>query len=76
LPPERRKEESVVAIHLTPDELSDALGMDRKDVIRLCHQEAVPILHGRIDKTLFMYSMKAAGQPLPEDAEALLSMTA
>lgn len=64
-----------MAIHLTPDELSDALGMDSKDIIRLCHQEAVPILNGRIDKTLFVYSMKAAGQALPDDAEVLLHMT-
>ena len=64
-----------MALHLTPDELSDALGLKSKDVIRMCQEESVPILHGRIDKTLFMYSMKAAGQPLPEDAEELLSMT-
>jgi hypothetical protein len=64
-----------MAIHLTPDELSNALGMDSKDIIRLCHQEAVPILNGRIDKTLFVYSMKAAGQALPDDAEVLLHMT-
>lgn len=64
-----------MAIHLTPDELSDALGIDSRDVIRMCQEEAVPILHGRIDKTLFMYSMKAAGRPLPEDAEELLSLT-
>ena len=65
-----------MAIHLTPDELSDALGMKSKDIIRMCQEEAVPILHGKIDKTLFMYTMKAAGQELPDDAEALLSMTA
>jgi hypothetical protein len=64
-----------MAIHLTPDELSNALGMDSKDIIRLCHEEAVPILNGRIDKTLFVYSMKAAGQALPDDAEVLLQMT-
>ncbi len=63
-----------MAIHMTPDELSDALGMNSKDVIRLCHEESVPILHGRVDKTLFMYSMKAAGHPLPQDAEELLSV--
>ena len=63
-----------MAIHLTPDELSSALGMESREVIRMCQEESVPILHGRIDKTLFMYSMKAAGQPLPEDAEELLSL--
>lgn len=64
-----------MAIHLTPDELSDALGITSKDVIRMCREESVPILHGRIDKTLFMYTMKASGQPLPDDAEALLSLS-
>ena len=32
-----------MAIHLTPDELSDALGMESRDIVRLCHEEAVPI---------------------------------
>jgi hypothetical protein len=27
--------------------------MDRKEVIRLCLEEHVPIYHGKIDKTLF-----------------------
>lgn len=63
-----------MAIHLTPEELSEALGLDRRDIVRMCHEEAVPILHGRIDKTLFVYSMKASGRPIPEDAEELLQM--
>ncbi len=29
----------------------------------------------KIDKTLFVYSMKASGRQLPEDAEVLLQMT-
>jgi hypothetical protein len=64
-----------MAIHLTPDELSDALGMESREIVRLCREEAVPILHGKIDKTLFIYSMKASGRKLPEDAEVLLQMT-
>ncbi len=64
-----------MAIHLTPDELSDALGMESREIIRLCQEEAVPILHGKIDKTLFIYSLKASGRELPEDAEVLLQMT-
>ncbi|HJZ61759.1 MAG TPA: hypothetical protein VKD47_06365 [Miltoncostaeaceae bacterium] len=63
-----------MAIHLTPDELSDALGMDSREIVRLCREESVPILGGRIDKTLFVYSMKAAGHGIPEDAEVLLQM--
>ncbi len=39
--------------HLTPEELSKELGIDRQEVIRLCIQEGVPIYQGKIDKTLF-----------------------
>ncbi len=65
-----------MAIHLTPDELSSALGMDSRDVIRMCREESVPILQGRVDKTLFVLSMKAAGQHIPDDAEMLLQIPA
>jgi len=39
--------------HLTPEELSKELNIDRQDVIRVCMQEGVPIFQGKIDKTLF-----------------------
>ena len=42
-----------MANHLTPDELSKEYGMKREDVIRLCHEQSVPIYHGKIDKSLF-----------------------
>ncbi len=42
-----------MANHLTPDELSKEYGMKREDVIRLCHEQCVPIYHGKIDKSLF-----------------------
>lgn len=42
-----------MANHLTPEEISKEFGMDRKEVIRICVEEGVPIYHGRIDKTLF-----------------------
>ena len=61
-----------MANHLTPEELSTALGMDRSEVVRLCVEESVPIYNGRIDKTLFVHSMRATGHPLPDGAEALL----
>ncbi len=63
-----------MAVHLTPDELSDALGLKSRDIIRLCQEEAVPILHGRIDKTLFLRTMQANGHRMPDDAELLLQM--
>ena len=42
-----------MANHLTPEELSQEFGMKREDVVRLCHEQNVPIYQGRIDKSLF-----------------------
>lgn len=54
-----------MANHLTPDELSDALGLERAEIMELCDKTAVPIYQGRIDKTLFMTAVAAAGHTLP-----------
>jgi hypothetical protein len=51
--------------HLTPDELSKELGIERQEVIRLCVEEGVPIYQGKIDKTLFAAQLQAIGA-LPE----------
>ena len=48
-----------MANHLTPEELSKELGMDREDVIKFCVEEGVPIYHGKIDKTLFQAQLEA-----------------
>jgi hypothetical protein len=50
-----------MANHLTPEELSKELGIDRADVIRVCVQEGVPIYHGKIDKSLFQAQLQAIG---------------
>ena len=50
-----------MANHLTPEELSKELGIDRQEVIRLCLQEGVPIYQGKIDKTLFQAQLEAIG---------------
>ena len=42
-----------MANHLTPEELSKELGIDRQEVIRLCLEQSIPIYQGKIDKTLF-----------------------
>jgi hypothetical protein len=47
--------------HLTPEELSKEMKMDREQVIRLCLQEGVPIYQGKIDKTLFAAQLQATG---------------
>ena len=48
-----------MANHLTPDELSREVGIDRDEVIRICVEEHVPIYHGKIDKTLFQAQIVA-----------------
>jgi hypothetical protein len=42
-----------MANHLTPEELSKELGIDR--------QEGIPIYQGKIDKTLFQAQLQAMG---------------
>jgi hypothetical protein len=50
-----------MANHLTPEELSKELGIDRQEVIKVCLQEGVPIYQGKIDKTLFQAQLEAIG---------------
>ena len=50
-----------MANHLTPEELSKELGIDRQEVIRVCLEEGVPIYQGKIDKTLFQAQLEALG---------------
>ncbi len=49
-----------MAIHLTPTELGREAGMHRREVIARCLQLGVPIFEGRIDKTLFLFSLENA----------------
>jgi hypothetical protein len=51
-----------MAIHLTPTELGREAGMHRRDVIAKCMEHGVPIFQGRIDKTLFMSTLKETAQ--------------
>jgi hypothetical protein len=51
-----------MAIHLTPTELGREAGMHRREVIAKCMEMGVPIFQGRIDKTLFIESLKQAGR--------------
>jgi len=48
-----------MSVHLTPTELADELNMKRRDVLTKCIEMNVPVLKGRIDKTLFVSSMRA-----------------
>jgi hypothetical protein len=47
-----------MAIHLTPTELARESGMERRDVIVKCVEWGIPIFNGRIDKTLFLSSLR------------------
>lgn len=63
-----------MANHLTPSELAREAGLDRRDVIVKCVELGVPIFNGRIDKTLFLTSLREdAGitpRPQPQTASA------
>jgi hypothetical protein len=48
-----------MAVHLTPTELADQLQMERREVLTKCVEMNVPVLQGRIDRTLFEASLKA-----------------
>ncbi len=48
-----------MAVHLTPTELADELDMKRREVLVKCIEMNVPVLAGRIDRTLFESSLKA-----------------
>ncbi len=55
-----------MANHLTPEELSQELRIDRQEVIRVCVEEGVPIYHGKIDKFLFPAQLQAIGATQPQ----------
>lgn len=55
-------------MHLTPSELADKLEMDRREVISKCLEMGVPILNGRVDRTLFETSLRQAEQLRAERA--------
>lgn len=52
-----------MANHLTPTELGREAGMHRREVIGKCVELGVPIFQGKIDKTLFMTTLKARRPP-------------
>ncbi len=52
-----------MAIHLTPTELARESGLERRDVIVKCVELGVPIFNGRIDKTLFLSSLREISRP-------------
>ena len=61
-----------MANHLTPTELARESGLERRDVITKCLELGVPIFNGRIDKTLFLSTLRAhsASQQRPQTQAA------
>ena len=59
-----------MANHLTPTELARESGLERREVISKCMEMGVPIFQGRIDKTLFLASMREVTTVEPTAVEA------
>ena len=59
-----------MAVHLTPTELADELNMERRDVLTKCVEMNVPVLQGRIDRTLFEASLKVLESQSKQQAAA------
>ena len=59
-----------MANHLTPTELAREAGLERRDVITKCVEMGVPIFNGRIDKTLFLSSLRAVPAAQQQQAQA------
>ena len=57
-----------MANHLTPTELAKESGLERREVISKCMEMGVPIFQGRIDKTLFLSSLREVTDISPEPA--------
>lgn len=56
--------------HLTPTELAKEANLDRREVIRKCMQMGVPIFQGKIDKSLFLASLREARPEPPRSKVA------
>ena len=59
-----------MAIHLTPTELARESGLERRDVIVKCVEWGIPIFNGRIDKTLFLGSLREITGSVPQPQQA------
>jgi hypothetical protein len=48
----------LMANHLTPTELAREAGLERGEVLSKCLELGVPVFQGRIDKSLFLASIR------------------
>ncbi len=56
--------------HLTPTELARESGLARREVISKCMELGVPIFQGRIDKSLFLTSIRQSADISTEPVRA------
>lgn len=55
-----------MANHLTPTELAREAGLGRREVLSKCLEMGVPIFKGKIDKSLFLASLRQrSSRPRP-----------
>jgi hypothetical protein len=47
--------------------------MNKDRLVRFCLQQAIPIYHGRVDKTLVITSLLSTGHRFPEDAQEIIA---
>jgi hypothetical protein len=59
-----------MANHLTPTELARESGLGRREVLSKCMEMGVPIFKGRIDKSLFLASLRQGASPAQRPAQA------
>jgi hypothetical protein len=54
-----------MANHLTPTELAREAGLGRREVLSKCLEMGIPVFQGRIDKSLFLASIRQQPRPTP-----------
>ena len=59
-----------MANHLTPTELANAIQMERQEVISRCMEMGVPIFNGRIDRSLFVSSLRRYREQQQQEPQA------
>jgi hypothetical protein len=59
-----------MANHLTPTELARESGLGRSEVLSKCLELGVPIFKGRIDKSLFLASLRQGASQAQRPAHA------
>lgn len=56
--------------HVTPAELAQELEMDELELLSFCSAESIPVLHGRVDRTLVQAQMAANNEAYRSSQQA------